>query len=84
MNVEYISPFLNAISSVIGEMLGLGFTRNQVTLKHGYKKAKEVTVKIGVVGHLNGFVFIGMEKESAMLMASTMMCGMPVSQLPTA
>ena len=81
MNVEYINPFIEASQSVFqmvtGENPGLG----KVYLKNSPYSSDSVAIIVGITGKIRGQVVFSLSKNTAMGVASAMMCGMPVSEL---
>lgn len=81
INVEYINPFLMAATSIIKDVC-------QIELKVGKPYVKDtafandsVIIMIGVTGEMRGSVLIAMTYDKALLIASKMMMGMPVTEL---
>lgn len=81
MKVEYINPFLTACTDVISQMCGVNINRGKPTLKHGAYSIENMGVSIGITGEVKGEVFYAMSQETAMHIASLMMCGMEVHEV---
>ena len=80
MDSKLVKPFIDAVLSVL-PMLGLtDIKRGNVSIKEKLMTTKDVTVLIGLSQDIRGNVAYGLSEECAKNIASTMMCGMPVSQ----
>ena len=81
MDVKHVNPFIDAFASV---MPMLGFSKVE---KGGLKiNSRNITgngviVILGIVGEIRGNVVYIIDLESAKKVASTMMMGMPVTEL---
>jgi chemotaxis protein CheX len=81
VDVKLVNPF---IESFFGVMPQLGFSEVQkgnLSLKGKDLKSSGVVIIVGIVGEIRGNVVYTMDFESAKKIASTMMMGMPVSEL---
>ncbi len=81
MKAEHVNPFLEAASHVIGSLFGQEPNIGHLFLRQQPYRAAEVSVLIGVTGHLRGQFIITMQSEIAKGIASQMMGGMPVTEL---
>lgn len=76
MKVEYINPFVNALSSAFSTMLDCSTTRGALTLKQGGLPMHEYSGLIGLSGTAMGMVVLSLSREvathatAAMLMAT--------------
>ena len=81
MNVEYINPFTQATFDVLtmfgtfDPKLGKPFVKDDALISVG------VVVVVGIIGEVKGQVAYSFSEETAKMIASTMMMGMPVSEL---
>jgi len=81
MNVEYINPFIEASQSVIMMMTGVKPSLGKVYLKQSFSPSENIAVIVGLTGKIRGQVVISFTKNSALMIASAMMGGMPLSEL---
>ena len=81
MNVEYINPFIEASQNVLQQMLGIDARLGKVFLKNCPYTSEEVLIIVGITGKMRGQVVFSMNKDTALLVASKMMCGMEVTEL---
>lgn len=81
MKVEYINPFIEASKSIINQLTGLNPSLGKVYIKSVPYKGDNVVVIIGLTGTIQGNVVISFRRTLACKIASTMMMGMPVSEL---
>ena len=78
MNVEYINPFTQATFDVLtmfgtfDPKLGKPFVKDDALISVG------VVVVVGIIGEVKGQVAYSFSEETAKMIASTMMMGMPV------
>lgn len=81
MNVEYINPFIEASQSVLSMMTGSTPVLGQVFLRKSPFQSDNIAVIVGLTGRIRGQVVISLSKETALSVASSMMGGMPVTEL---
>jgi len=81
MNVEYINPFIEASQSVIMMMTGVKPSLGKVYLKKSFFPSENIAVIVGLTGKIRGQVFISFSESSALMIASAMMGGMPLTEL---
>jgi chemotaxis protein CheX len=77
MKVEYISPFAEAALSVISTLLGAKPDRGSLTVRPQIFTTQQINVVLGVTGHIEGMVIMGMSMITADKIASKMI-GQPV------
>ena len=73
MNVEYINPFLVAISNVLKEVIpDIKVTRGQLTKKVAPMSTRGCASLIGITGDVEGRVVFDMSKQTAINLAGAM------------
>ncbi len=73
MNVEFINPFLVAISNVLKEVIPeIKVTRGQLVKRNAPMMSKGCASLIGITGDVEGRVVFDMSKQTAINFASTM------------
>lgn len=81
LDIKYINPFLKATISIL-EMIGIpGGSLGKPCITDLDFDESTFLIQVGVTGAMKGQVFFGLSDEKAMLIASTMMMGMPVTSL---
>lgn len=81
LDIKYINPFLKATITIL-EMLGLpGGKVGKPQLSELSFDESTFLIQVGVTGAMRGQVFIRMNDERAMEIASVMMMGAPVNEL---
>ena len=81
MNVEYINPFIEASQSVLMMMTGAKPELGQVCLRKSPFEGNNIAVIVGLTGKIRGQVVISLSINTALSVASSMMCGMLVTEL---
>jgi len=81
MNVEYINPFIEASQTVLKQIAGIDAKLGKVYLKTSPYKSDSVVIIVGLTGKMRGQAIFSMNKTVAMNIASSMMGGMPVTEL---
>lgn len=81
MNVEYINPFIEASQAVLKQIAGIEARLGNVFLKNSPYQSDAVVIIVGLTGKIRGQAIFTMNKATAMSIASSMMCGMPVTEL---
>lgn len=81
MNVEYINPFIEASKTVIKQVTGIDAKLGKVYLKNSPYKSDSVIVIVGLTGKIRGQAIFTMSKSTGISIASTMMGGMPITEL---
>ena len=81
MNVEYINPFIEASQTVLMQTGGIDAKLGKVYLKSAPYNSDSVAIIIGLTGKIRGQVIFTMSKPAAFFIASSMMFGMPVTEL---
>jgi chemotaxis protein CheX len=79
MDVKFVNPFINAITTVLPQLGFLTITRGKLSTREKAMPSLGVTVLIGFTKSVRGNVAYNMTTESACKIASTMMMGMPVA-----
>lgn len=78
MKAEYINSFLSAFENVTTQVLNEKISRGKIYSKDKSKDIDGVLISIGVTGDLKGYVMLGMNEDTALNIASKMMCGMKI------
>ncbi len=73
MKVEYINPFVNALSAAFSTVLSCEVQRGQISLNHGCVLQHDVSGVIGLSGNAVGTVVLSLSAPVAMGAASTML-----------
>ncbi|MCR3758760.1 chemotaxis protein CheX [Clostridium felsineum] len=81
MDVKYINPFLKSFMTVMPQLGLTNLRRGKVTLKDSSIESSGVIIIIGIVGDIKGNVMYSTSVDAAKKIASTMMMGMPVTEL---
>ena len=81
MKVEYINPFIEASQTVLMQIAGLEARLGKVYVKDSPYKSDNIMVIVGLTGTMRGQVIFSMGRPVALGIASSMMGGMPVSEL---
>ena len=81
MNVEYINPFIEASQAVLKQIAGIDAKLGKVYLKNSPYKSDSVVIIVGLTGNMRGQAIFSLSKSVAMSIASSMMGGMPVTEL---
>lgn len=81
MNVEYINPFIEASQVVLKQIAGINATLGKIYLKDSPYRSDSVVIIVGLTGSIRGQAIFSMSKAVAMEIASSMMGGMPVTEL---
>ncbi|MCX7843676.1 MAG: chemotaxis protein CheX [Clostridia bacterium] len=81
MNVEYINPFIEASQTVLKNGAGIDAKLGNVYLKNAPYKSDSIVIIIGLTGKIRGQVVFAMSTPVALKVASSMMYGMPVTEL---
>lgn len=81
MKVEYVNPFLESSIDIFKQVCNSSIIKNQLYVKQGFIKLKDVTVTIGITGDVKGNIVINFDKGTAMTIASRMMGGYEVTEL---
>ena len=75
MKAEFVNPLVAAAFYVLGKITETNLEKKHLQLLTSPINAREVNTIIGVTGDLRGQVLIGMDRETAMNLASKMMNG---------
>ncbi|WP_026883797.1 chemotaxis protein CheX [Clostridium akagii] len=81
MDVKYINPFLDSLMNIMPQLGISDLKRKSLSVKGKTIKSPGVLINVGIVGDLRGNVIYGTTVECAKKIASSMMMGMPVSEL---
>ena len=81
MNDQYVDTFFSSLKNVL-EQFGLQDIRmGSVEIKEKMHVDKDITAIIGLIGHIRGNVAISLSQATAQQIISTMMMGMPVTEI---
>lgn len=81
MDAKILSPFVEAVASVLPQMGFQSISRSGLKMTKGIVQSNGVLVNIGLIGMLSGNVLYNIHSDSAKKIASKMMMGMPVNEL---
>lgn len=81
MKAEYINPFIKASTEVLRTIVNVEFKTGAPYLKQSPLAPDNVMILVGITGEIRGQVTLSMKKQVAMDVASSMMMGMPVTEL---
>lgn len=74
MNVKFLNPFVEAAYEVLVQETGADIVRGDLSLQNTHYVTDDVTVIIALVGAVQGNVFYSMTQETAIHLASRMLC----------
>ncbi|HEX3030500.1 MAG TPA: chemotaxis protein CheX [Clostridia bacterium] len=81
MNIEYINPFIEASQTVLKQIANIDAKLGKVYLKESPYKSDTLAIIVGLTGKIRGQAVFSMNVKVALSIASSMMCGMPVTEL---
>jgi len=81
MNAEYIKSFIESAQSVIKMLLDIEAEPGDMYEKVSTFPVEQIIVMIGVTGRIKGQVCFELSEEIAKKIASSMMGGMPITEL---
>jgi chemotaxis protein CheX len=81
MNIEYINPFIEASQTVLKQVANVDAKLGKVYLRSSPYMGESVLIFVGITGKMRGQAIFTMSKETAFMIASAMMFGMPVVEL---
>ena len=73
MKTQYITPFITASYSVIGQTLNMKAEAGQIAMQPGMYISQQCNILTGVTGSVEGHVMYGMSLQTAHKIASLMM-----------
>lgn len=80
MDAKLVNPFVDAFTAVMPQIGFQDIKRNKISVCEHAVTSKGVTVLVGFTKEIKGNVAYNMTENTARLIASTMMMGMPVDQ----
>ena len=80
MDAKLVNPFVDAFTAVMPQIGFQDIKRNKISVREHAVTSKGVTVLVGFTKEIKGNVAYNMTENTARLIASTMMMGMPVDQ----
>lgn len=81
MDIDYINPFIEASQTVLKQIASIDAKLGKVYLKESPYKSDCILILVGLTGMIRGQAVFSMSKTLAMSIASSMMFGMPVTEL---
>ncbi|SMP48108.1 chemotaxis protein CheX [Anoxynatronum buryatiense] len=81
MDVQYITPFLDSVKSILQQFGIQNVTRGTIKKKETMSVDKDIISIVGLVGDVKGNVSYAFSEATAKNIISSMMMGMPVEQL---
>jgi len=81
MNIDFINPFIEASQTVLKQIASIDAKLGKVYLKESPYKSDSILILVGLTGSIRGQAIFSMSKNLAMSIASSMMFGMPVTEL---
>jgi len=81
INVDHINPFLMAATTIMKDACQMDMKVGRPYVKTTEFEQDSVIIMIGVTGEMRGQVIIALTYEKALAIASSMMMGMPVTEL---
>lgn len=73
MNVKFLNPFISSAHDILHHEIRETIQRGDLRLENGVYHTDDVTVIISLIGAVDGNVFYGMSKDSAIHFASALM-----------
>jgi chemotaxis protein CheX len=73
MKAEYANPFITAAVKTFKQELGVELTRNSMNVKESPVPSKDLSIIIGVTGHVRGQVVYSLDDNVAMAVAKAML-----------
>lgn len=80
MNIDHINPFISASQTVLQQIASIEAKLGKVFIKDSPYSSDNVVVIVGLTGSIRGQAIFSMSKEVALLIASKMMFGAPVTE----
>jgi len=80
MNIEYINPFIEASQTVLKQIAQIDVKLGKVYLKDSPYKSESIVIIVGITGSIRGQAIFTMSRELAMVIASSMMYGMEITE----
>jgi chemotaxis protein CheX len=77
MRVEYLKPFIVAMTRVFGTMIGTELDRGDPLLRDGYQPSHEVSAVIGLTGKSKGTMVLSVDREVAIQVAAVLLQEQP-------
>lgn len=81
MDVRHVNPFIDSFTNVMPQLGFVDIKKGNVGVKGKDLVASGVIIIVGIVGQIKGNVVYNISLEHAKKIASTMMMGMPVTEL---
>lgn len=81
MDVECINPFIEASQTVLMQVANIDAKLGSISLKDSPYASDSIVIIVGLTGKMRGQALFSMTKKVAINIASSMMGGMPVTEL---
>jgi chemotaxis protein CheX len=81
MNIEYINPFIEASQAVFRQIASMEAKLGKVYLKTSPYSSEDIVIMVGLTGKIRGQANFSMHRKFGLRLASSMMMGMPVTEL---
>jgi len=81
LDANHVNPFLEAVELVLGQLGISDIKKGKVKVKEEMYVERDITAFLGIVGEIKGNVSYSFDSNTAMKIVSSMMMGMPVTQL---
>jgi len=81
MDVRFVNPFIAALSNVLPPLGFRDIARGKVLTKDQFVDSLGVTVNVGLIDQVTGYIVFNMTEESAKRLSSQMMMGASVEKL---
>ena len=73
MKADFIIPFVEATSSICGEITGKPPTRGELAVRKELYTTQPINILCGITGDVQGIAMLGLSKETAMTFARDML-----------
>lgn len=81
MDVKLINPFIDAMVTIMPQLGFQNIVRGNISVGDQFVESRGVTVLLGLTDQIRGNIAYNMTEDTAKKIASTMMMGMPVTEM---
>lgn len=81
MDVKLINPFIDAMVTIMPQLGFQKIVRGNISVGDKFVESRGVTVLLGLTDQIRGNIAYNMTEDTAKKIASTMMMGMPVTEM---
>lgn len=81
MDIKYVNPFIESFATVMPQLGFSNVSKGSLSAKGKELISSGIIIVVGIVGSIKGNVVYVLEMDNAKKIASTMMMGMPVTEL---